>query len=119
MRIINKRKIGATYESIAAFNLKKAGYEIIEMNYRCRFGEIDIVAQHGAELIFCEVKYRKNAKYGYPEEAVDYNKQKIISKVASFYLKEHNIEFSRKISFCVVSVLGDKVSIIKNAFWGI
>lgn len=55
----NTRKTGARYELLAAVHLEKCGYRIIEKNYRCRIGEIDLVACDGAYLVFVEVKYRK------------------------------------------------------------
>ena len=60
----NTRKTGARYELLAAVHLEKCGYHIIEKNYRCRIGEIDLVACDGAYLVFVEVKYRKNNKKG-------------------------------------------------------
>ena len=54
----NTRKTGARYELLAAVHLEKCGYRIIEKNYRCRIGEIDLVACDGAYLVFVEVKYR-------------------------------------------------------------
>ena len=55
----NTRKTGARYELLAAVHLEKCGYHIIEKNYRCRIGEIDLVACDGAYLVFVEVKYAK------------------------------------------------------------
>ena len=71
----NTRKTGARYELLAAVHLEKCGYHIIEKNYRCRIGEIDLVACDGAYLVFVEVKYRKNNKKGgaagrpYPQQS--------------------------------------------------
>ena len=69
----NTRKTGARYELLAAVHLEKCGYRIIEKNYRCRIGEIDLVACDGAYLVFVEVKYRKNNKKGgaaaYPQQS--------------------------------------------------
>ena len=67
----NKRQTGAKYEQAAGFYLEQQGYEIIEYNYRCRFGEIDIIAKDGSYLVFCEVKYRSCKGKGSPLEAVD------------------------------------------------
>ena len=58
----NTRKTGARYELLAAVHLEKCGYHIIEKNYRCRIGEIDLVACDGAYLVFVEVKYRKTTR---------------------------------------------------------
>lgn len=67
---MNKRQIGSVYELKASDYLTKKGYQIIERNYRCRIGEIDIIAIERDCLCFIEVKYRKNEKTGDPLEAV-------------------------------------------------
>ena len=61
---------------------KGRGYEILQYNYRCRAGEIDIVARDGSFLVFCEVKYRKTAGKGWAVEAVTPGKQRTISRCA-------------------------------------
>ena len=68
---MNKRQIGSVYELKASDYLTKKGYQIIERNYRCRIGEIDIIAIERDCLCFIEVKYRKNEKTGDPLEAVE------------------------------------------------
>ena len=65
----NTRKTGARYELLAAVHLEKCGYHIIEKNYRCRIGEIDLVACDGAYLVFVEVKYRSQNRAGYSLDA--------------------------------------------------
>ena len=57
----NNRAIGSKFEKEAGTYLKKHGYEILEYNYRCRAGEIDIIARDGEYLVFCEVKYRNGS----------------------------------------------------------
>ena len=61
---MNRRKEGAYYENLVAEYLKTQGYEILEKNYRCRIGEIDLIAKEGETLVFVEVKYRRNDKMG-------------------------------------------------------
>lgn len=73
---MNRRKEGAYYENLVAEYLKTQGYEILEKNYRCRIGEIDLIAKEGETLVFVEVKYRRDDKMGNPKEAVDRKKQK-------------------------------------------
>ena len=82
---MNRRKEGAYYENLVAEYLKTQGYEILEKNYRCRIGEIDLIAKEGETLVFVEVKYRRSSEAGDPAEAVDYRKQKKISRVAEYY----------------------------------
>ena len=67
---MNKREVGAAYEEAAAVFLEKNGVRILERNFRCRQGEIDLIGRDGEYLVFFEVKYRKNADAGLPAEAV-------------------------------------------------
>lgn len=112
----NKRGVGSQYEMAAVCFLEQNGYEIIQQNYRCRFGEVDIIAKHQGYLVFVEVKYRKNSKCGMPVEAVDYKKQRIISKVAQQYMTRCHFYEDIPVRFDIVSVLGDKMHIYINAF---
>ena len=72
---MNKRKTGAVYEERAAAYLIQHGFQILEKNFYCRQGEIDLVGIHGEYLVFVEVKYRKSKGKGLPEEAVTAAKQ--------------------------------------------
>lgn len=112
----NKRQKGSSYERRAADYLVGQGYEIIEMNYRCKFGEIDIIARNGEYLVFVEVKYRYSAAGGLPEEAVDWKKQRRISRVASYYCMKHGISEAMPCRFDVAAFLKDEVHLIRNAF---
>ena len=78
----NNRKTGGNYEQAAGFYLEQHGYQILQYNYRCRIGEIDIVAKEGENLVFCEVKYRTGPGKGSPLEAVDARKQDLDEKEA-------------------------------------
>lgn len=113
------RKIGLKGEKIAQKYLEGRGYKIIETNFYCRFGEVDIIAQFNEELIFCEVKTRKQIKYGKAAESVNYSKQKHIYKVAEFYTYLYRL-YDLPISLDVIEVyiFEDKktrVEHIKNA----
>ena len=111
----NKRQTGAAYEQIAAAHLLSMGYEILECNYRCKMGEVDIIARDGEYLVFVEVKYRTNIRKGYPLEAVSIQKQKTISKCALHYMMMNHLS-DVSVRFDVVGILGDKKEHIKNAF---
>ena len=112
---MNKRKTGTAYEVIAADYLKKQGVQIVEMNYRISRGEIDIIGKDRDTLIFIEVKYRKNASYGYPWEAISVEKQKRICYVAKQYLLKNR--WKRQIRFDVISICGEEISWFRNAFY--
>ena len=79
-------EIGKKYEAQAAEFLEKQGYLILERNFQCRQGEIDLIGKEGEYLCFIEVKYRKSANYGTPLEAVTKAKQRKISKTALYCL---------------------------------
>jgi len=99
--------------------LKKNGYKIIERNYRCKLGEIDIIAQDNRVLAFIEVKARRTDDFGGPKWAVTPRKQRKISMVALNYLKETE-QMGKNARFDVVAIRmlpeAPDVEIIKNAF---
>ena len=94
---MNKDNIGFEGENIACNYLEMQGYEILERNFICNSGEIDIIAKDKEELVFIEVKTRRTSKYGNPIDAVDLNKIKHILKTAKFYVYINNLgkEFIR------------------------
>jgi len=113
---IEKGKIG---EEICARYLKNKGYKILQRNYRCQIGEVDIIAFYKKAYIFVEVKTRTSKKFGLPFESVDKRKQRKVKNVALFYLKNQNIkDFNCR--FDVFSVIMENndftVDHIKNAF---
>lgn len=112
----NKRSVGNQYEELACSYLMKQGLKIVKRNFRVRQGEIDIVAKDGNTLVFVEVKYRKNTKTGYPEEAVSFKKQQQICKIAMFYYSFYHIYADTPCRFDVVAVCHNSVRWIKNAF---
>lgn len=113
---MNKRKLGAGKESEVARFLSECGLDVIDRNYRSRFGEIDLIARDGAFVVFIEVKYRKTASAGHPEEAVSLSKAKTISKVADYYRVCKHIPENTPVRFDVVAIEGDAFRWHKNAF---
>jgi len=113
---MNKRKLGSRYEKWAASYLMHKGYQIIENNFRCRFGEIDIIAKDKTTLVFVEVKYRKNDNYGTALEAVSLKKQKNIRKVSEYYIISNKLSMELDIRYDIVAILGNKVTLLENAF---
>lgn len=110
---------GKKGESLAADYLKKNGYEILEKNFRCSLGEIDMIARDQEGLVFLEVKTRKSEDLGYPEEAVDKKKQKKISRLAVYYLQTKNLtNVQARFDVVAITMSGSfpKVKLIKNAF---
>ncbi|MEY8426145.1 YraN family protein [Lachnospiraceae bacterium 46-15] len=113
---MNRRKVGAEYESYAAHFLEEQGYRIVECNYRCRMGEIDIIAREGRYLVFVEVKYRSDSTQGYALEAVDTRKQAVIRKVAQHYLLAHHLPPETPCRFDAVGITGEDTVLVKDGF---
>lgn len=80
--------MGAWGESLAADYLKKKGYKLLAANYRCRFGEIDLIAANKKYLAFVEVKLRKSDRFARASEFVDFHKQNRLRTTAEMYLAE-------------------------------
>jgi putative endonuclease len=113
---MNRRSIGTEYESRAADFLESEGYVILERNYRCRTGEIDIIAQEKEYLCFVEVKFRSGSGCGSPLEAVNYHKQRKILGVARYYMMRQGLPLDTACRMDVVAIEGDEITLIRNAF---
>jgi len=113
---LNNRAIGSEFEEKAVKELENLGYKIIDRNFYCKAGEIDIIAMDDGYLCFIEVKYRTDSSEGDPLEAVDARKIKRICKSASFYLTRYGYPDDTPVRFDVVAFLGNEVKLIKNAF---
>lgn len=86
------REAGDRGEAMAAEYLRENGYEILASQFRCRFGEIDLIAWDGDTLCFVEVKTRTNTQMGLPREYVTGKKRERIRKTALFYLSSHDLD---------------------------
>lgn len=112
----NKRFEGSLYEKKAADYLAAQGVELLERNYRCKKGEIDLIGRDKDCLVFVEVKYRSRGGTGNPLEAVNVRKQRVIGRVAEIYLATHFHSVDISCRFDVVGFEGDGIYWIKNAF---
>ena len=100
-----RKQTGALGEKIARDFLKKRGYHIIETNYRCRRGEIDIVARKKDCLVFVEVRTKRSLAFGRPEESVNSAKRARMRASASYYVQSHeNLPESWRIDFVAVEL---------------
>ncbi len=99
----NRRALGAAGESVAARHLERRGYRILEMNVRCRFGEIDLVALDAGVVGFIEVKGKRGGRYGVPEEMVTLAKQRRLTHLARWYLQRRGW-LGRPARFDVIAV---------------
>ena len=110
---------GQRGEDIAVAYLKSKGYRILQRNYKCLFGEVDIVAKDGNTIVFVEVKSRKSEDFGDPQTAIGWEKKKKISRVSLKYLDEKHL-YSCDARFDVVAIkmlpAGNEVELIQNAF---
>ena len=118
---MNKRAVGTKYEQEACGYLEKNGFTILEKNFRCRQGEIDIVGRHEGYLVFAEVKYRADYTSGTAAEAVTPAKQKRICRVADYYRYRHGISGDSPVRYDVVAIQGEadgssSVCWYRNAF---
>lgn len=113
----NRRLVGSEQETKVQEYLQEKGYEILARNFYTKHGEIDLIAKKDGYLVFVEVKYRADGRFGEPEEAVDFRKQKKIIAAAQYYLYKNRIPFETPCRFDVAGVMGEKIRITENAFW--
>lgn len=113
---MNTRKVGKDKEELAAAYLEKQGVLIQDRSYRCRNGEIDLIGRDQEYLVFIEVKYRRSADMGHPEEAVGLVKQRQICRVADYYRCVKHIPLETAVRYDVVAIEGEQVRWVKNAF---
>lgn len=116
----SRQTLGQNGETIAADFLCRNGYNILAKNYRCRLGEIDIIATQEKVLVFVEVKTRTSETYGSPANAITLKKQRQIGRTAQYYLAEHNL-FDPPARFDVVTIVmapdqPTVIELIPNAF---
>ena len=110
------RQIGTEKEKLAAAYLQEHGYEIVAYNFSCRQGELDLIARKNEYLVFVEVKYRKNNRFGKAEEAVTARKQMRMQKAAQYYLYKANFPQNTPCRFDVVAINQEHIELIENAF---
>lgn len=114
----NMREKGKIFELKAKEYLEKKNYKILETNFYCKLGEIDIIANDNNVLVFIEVKARKNVKYGYPREFVTISKQRKIIKTAKYYMMKKRCS-ELQCRFDVIEIIPNisHMNHIENAFW--
>lgn len=114
---MNRKETGHRYEEKAAAYLEQKGFLLIQKNFRCRQGEIDLIGLHEGCLVFVEVKYRKNSAAGAPEEAVGRAKQMKICRTSDYYRVLHPRERAMQVRYDVVAICGESVTWHRNAFF--
>ena len=121
MVVDDRRALGAAGEEAVGRWYTDAGYRVVDRNWRCREGELDLVAVRGSTLVFCEVKTRRSTAFGVPAEAVTIAKQRRLRTLAVRWLAEHGDARARELRFDVASVLATRgaepvIDVIENAF---
>jgi putative endonuclease len=97
----HRKTLGALAEKLAADHLQRKGFKILARNYRCRYGEIDVIAIDGKTLVFIEVRAKGSTGFGTPQESITRQKRLKIREVARYYLTNE----VRKGSFCRFDVI--------------
>ncbi len=108
-------QVGACAETAATRLLHDRGYRIVERNYRCTAGELDVVARDGEVLVFIEVRSRSDAEHGHAAEMIDRRKQRQVSRVAAHYLTERDPSYD-ECRFDVVAITGGDIELIQDAW---
>jgi putative endonuclease len=113
----SKRQLGVRGEDLACAELERQGMQVLERNWRCRIGEIDIVAaetgENGLTLVFCEVKCRSGLGFGHPLEAITFAKMQTLRQLAALWMCAHYVKAStiRLDAIGVVMVPGQEPSL--------
>lgn len=99
-----KDVLGRVGEQLAVEHLESVGMVVLERNWRCREGEVDILARDGGVLVVCEVKTRSSTRFGSPAEAVDFRKSRRLRRLAGIWLASSGTRF-QAVRFDVIAVL--------------
>lgn len=116
--MVNRRQIGTLYEKKAAEYLIEKGYKILEYNYYCHYGEIDLIAKSPDDfIVFIEVKARKNRHYGNALEALSPAKCEKIRRTSKYYIYEKQLPWDSNYRYDVIAFQEDVLEHIPNAFF--
>jgi len=114
-----RHELGVAGEDAAERFLRRKRYVILERNYRCKVGEVDIVALHRGTIVFVEVKTRSGSRFGEPFQAVDRRKQRRLARAAQQFIAAHRL-YDRNARFDVVGVWWEagraRCVLVQNAF---
>jgi putative endonuclease len=108
-------RLGAVGEELAAQWYAGRGYTVVERNWRCRHGEIDLIVRRGNLVVVAEVKSRSSSAYGHPGEAVNWRKQQRIRRLALQWLAAREVR-GVELRFDVVTILAGRLAVIEAAF---
>jgi putative endonuclease len=117
---MKRKDVGILGEKLARDFLKKKGYRIREVNYRCKYGEIDMIAEKKDYLVFVEVRTKTSLDFGSPEESITFAKKEKLIVLALAYVNDHqNLPLSWRIDFVAVELdqkgKATRIELIENA----
>src|SRR3990167_3890760 len=115
-KTIDRQQIGRTAEQKAAEFLQKKGLRLLKKNYRCCFGEIDLIMEDRDDIVFVEVRYREAVDHGHPLESIDGRKVKKIIKTATYFLQKTQLLDKKNGRFDVIAIHQTTIEWIRNAF---
>ena len=121
--MVKSAAIGREFEKVAATYLTRKNCVIVETNYYCKFGEVDLIVLDNQLLVFVEVRYRSSSLYGSSSETVNRSKQRKIKLAAEYYLQERDLANKVDCRFDVVSIAkedrGYQIDWHRDAFWDV
>jgi putative endonuclease len=117
---MKRKAVGILGEKLAREFLRKKGYRVRELNFRCKNGEIDIIAEKDDYLVFVEVRTKTTTAFGTPEESITFAKKKRLIALALYYLNSHqNLSSSWRIDFVAIELdskgKATRIDLIENA----
>lgn len=115
-RRYDPKRLGVDGEQVAADWYVDRGYTVVDRNWRCSDGEIDLVLARGRTVVFCEVKTRTSDRYGSPFDAVGPDKQRRVRRLAGRWLREAAPFRPDDVRFDVAGVMSRRVDVIEGAF---
>jgi len=120
--VLNRKNVGSEGERVARRFLEGLGFRIVEENFACPLGEIDLIAQDGEVLVFVEVKARRSVRFGGPAEAVHGKKQRQILRVAEAYMRERRLRVPCRVDVVAIEFAPQgaepRIELIRNAVQG-
>ncbi len=111
------KQVGDEYEQRAAQFLSRRGLEVLVRNYRCRCGEIDLIARQDEYLVFVEVRARRNPRFATAAASVDYRKQQRLLRTAQFFLQRHTKLAKLPCRFDVITFQPRQSTTSENPQW--
>ncbi|MYH72758.1 MAG: YraN family protein [Acidimicrobiia bacterium] len=111
-----KQALGRWGEDRVVRWYRRHGFEVLDRNWRCRHGELDVIVRRGSVVAVCEVKTRSSNAFGAPAEAVGWHKQRRIRRLAAQWLSEQERRGAVQLRFDVAEVMGREIRVIESAF---